>query len=102
MGGMPGMGQKQGMGNGFNDIFGNIGAPLGGGPPNFSAGPGQKVLDSFTKDGFNIMGKNPVPKKEEPEGSKEFAELFSLADTKIKDRTHEKPKYDLNYNPAQV
>lgn len=45
------------------------------------------------------MGKNPVPKKEEPEGSKEFAELFSLADTKIKDRTHEKPKYDLNYNP---
>lgn len=44
------------------------------------------------------MGKEPV-KKEDIGASREFAELFSLADTKIKDRAHEKPKYDLNYNP---
>jgi hypothetical protein len=48
------------------------------------------------------MGKNPVPKKEDVEGSREFAELFSLADTKIKDRAHEKPKFDLNYVPINI
>jgi hypothetical protein len=46
------------------------------------------------------MGKDPIPpKKEEEEGAKEFAQLFNLADTKIKDRAHEKPKYDFTYNP---
>jgi hypothetical protein len=44
------------------------------------------------------MGKEPVKPKNE-EGEREFAELFSLADTKIKDRAHEKPKFDLSYNP---
>ena len=44
------------------------------------------------------MGKDPVKPKNE-EGQREFAELFSLADTKIKDRAHEKPKFDLSYNP---
>lgn len=28
----------------------------------------------------------PIKKQEEDEGAKEFAELFNLADTKIKDR----------------
>lgn len=44
------------------------------------------------------MGREPIKVKDE-EGQREFAELFSLADTKIKDRTHEKPRYDLTYNP---
>jgi hypothetical protein len=44
------------------------------------------MLDSFKRDGFNIMGKEPVKKVDE-EGQREFAELFSLADTKIKDRS---------------
>jgi len=44
------------------------------------------------------MGKEPVKPKND-EGEKEFAELFNLADSKIKDRSHEKPKYDLTYNP---
>jgi hypothetical protein len=44
------------------------------------------------------MGKEPIRPKND-EGSKEFAELFSLADQKIKDRTHEKPRFDLSYNP---
>lgn len=48
------------------------------------------------------MGNNPVPKKVDVEGSKEFAELFSLADSKIKDRAHEKPKFDLNYAPINI
>lgn len=77
-----------------NPLFGAVNQP------NFAAGPGPKVIDSFKKDGFNILGKDPIPKKIEPEGSKEFAELFNLADNKIKDRAHEKPKYDLSYNPA--
>ena len=47
------------------------------------------------------MGANPVKPKNE-EGSKEFAELFNLADSKIKDRAHEKPRYDLSYNPIQL
>jgi len=45
------------------------------------------------------MGREPVKPKNE-EGQREFAELFNLADTKIKDRAHEKPKYDLTYNPT--
>ena len=47
------------------------------------------------------MGKNPIPKKEDLEGPKEFADLFNIADSKIKDRAHEKPKFDLNYVPLQ-
>jgi hypothetical protein len=43
--------------------------------------------DSFARDGFNIMGKQQMKKVDE-EGSKEFADLFSLADSKIKDRDH--------------
>jgi hypothetical protein len=42
-------------------------------------------LQSFKKDGFNILGKEPVKKVDE-EGAKEFADLFNLADSKIKDR----------------
>lgn len=61
-------------------------------------GPGPSI-ESFQKDGFKIMGREPVKVKNE-EGQREFAELFSLADTKIKDRAHEKPKYDLTYNPT--
>lgn len=64
--------------------------PMGG-----NRGPG---IESFQKDGFKIMGKEPIKIKND-EGSKEFAELFSLADQKIKDRTHEKPRFDLSYNP---
>ncbi len=44
------------------------------------------------------MGREPVKTKNE-EGQREFAELFSLADTKIKDRSHDKPRFDLSYNP---
>jgi hypothetical protein len=44
------------------------------------------------------MGREPIKQKND-EGCKEFAELFNLADQKIKDRTHEKPRYDLSYNP---
>jgi hypothetical protein len=44
------------------------------------------------------MGREPIKPKND-EGSKEFADLFSLADQKIKDRTHEKPRFDLSYNP---
>jgi hypothetical protein len=51
---------------------------------NSGPGPGK---DSFARDGFNIMGKQQIKKVDE-EGSKEFAELFSLADSKIKDRDH--------------
>lgn len=47
------------------------------------------------------MGKQPIKPVNE-EGSKEFAELFNIADTKIKDRTHEKPRYDLEYKPIQI
>ncbi len=65
---------------------------------NVAAGPGPRA-ESFQKDGFNILGKNPQPKKVENEGSKEFAELFDLANTKIKDRAHERPKFEYNYNP---
>jgi hypothetical protein len=60
-------------------------------------GPGPSI-ESFQKDGFKIMGREPVKMKND-EGTREFAELFNLADTKIKDRAHEKPKYDLTYNP---
>ena len=61
------------------------------------------MLDSFKKDGFNFGGYTaPVKKPEDDTGSKEFADLFNIADSKIKDRATEKPKYDLNYNPAQV
>lgn len=44
------------------------------------------------------MGKEP-PKKVDEEGAREFAELFNLADTKIKDReqTYQKPSFE--YNP---
>ncbi len=58
------------------------------------------MIDSFKRDGFNIMGKEPQKKVDE-EGQREFAELFSLADTKIKDRsqTYQKPSFE--YNPIQ-
>jgi len=77
----------------FNSVFGG---------PAFTSnlplnGPGPSI-ESFQKDGFKIMGREPVKVKND-EGTREFAELFSLADTKIKDRAHEKPKYDLTYNP---
>ena len=62
------------------------------------AGPGPSMLESFQKDGFNILGRQPV-KKENEEGQKEFAELFNLADTKIKDRAQEMRKQDYTYNP---
>lgn len=72
------------------------GAPIGG---NFAAGPGPKV-ESFQKDGFNILGKQPVkPKPVDEEGAKEFAELFSIADSKIKDRSQKKPQMSYDYNP---
>lgn len=59
------------------------------------------MIDSFKRDGFNIMGNEPVKKVQEEEGNREFAELFSLADTKIKDRNqgYQKPSFD--YNPIQ-
>lgn len=44
------------------------------------------------------MGKEPIKKVDE-EGSREFAELFSLADTKIKDRANEYQKPTFEYNP---
>ncbi len=56
-------------------------------------------IESFQKDGFKIMGRDPIKPKNE-EGQREFAELFNLADTKIKDRAHDKPKYDLTYKPT--
>lgn len=63
----------------------------------------QKVLESFKKDGINFAGYNPPAKKQEDDtGSKEFADLFNIADSKIRDRATEKPKYDLNYNPIQI
>jgi hypothetical protein len=49
------------------------------------------------------MGRNPQPKKQEDlEGAKEFADLFSMANSKIKDRAHEKPRFDLDYVPISV
>ena len=62
------------------------------------AGPGPSI-ESFQKDGFKILGREPVKVKNE-EGEKEFAALFNLADSKIKDRAHDKPSYDLTYHPA--
>lgn len=111
--GMPGMG---GAPIGMGGMFGG-GPSLGGagnfggiptappsfinGPPTSSnmamQGPGPSI-ESFQKDGFKILGKEPIKPKND-EGQKEFADLFNLADTKIKDRAHEKPKYDLSYNP---
>jgi len=108
------------MGGGFSGMAGmggnfgtNINPPMGGGgfggPSNSSnlgqttlaSGPGPSI-ESFKKDGFNILGKQAFIKKEEEEGSKEFAELFSLADTKIKDRSQpiQKPSYE--YNPIVI
>lgn len=45
------------------------------------------------------MGREPVKVVNNDEGSKEFADLFSLVDSKIKDRAHDKPTFDLTYNP---
>ena len=67
--------------------------PSGFGGPGFGAqppmpnmsGPGPS-LESFQKDGFNLLGKQAIKKKEHEEGQKEFADLFNLADSKIKDR----------------
>jgi hypothetical protein len=75
--------------------FGGFGGAPGG---NFAAGPGPSA-DSFRKDGFNIMGKQPVKVVDE-EGAKEFADLFNIADSKIKDRASNKPQYNLDYNPV--
>lgn len=69
---------------------------------NIAPSVNQQVLDSFKKDGFNFGGYNPPVKEKEDTGSKEFADLFNIADSKIKDRATEKPRFDLNYNPAQV
>lgn len=62
------------------------------------SGPGPSI-ESFQKDGFRIMGREPVKVVNNDEGSKEFADLFSLVDSKIKDRAHDKPTFDLTYNP---
>lgn len=91
------------FGTGFPPQPSAMAAPFGG--PAFSSnlpltGPGPSI-ESFQKDGFKIMGKDPIKPKNE-EGQREFAELFNLADTKIKDRAHDKPKYDLTYNPVPV
>mmetsp|Transcript_19818 Transcript_19818/g.14569 ORF Transcript_19818/g.14569 Transcript_19818/m.14569 type:complete len:86 (-) Transcript_19818:77-334(-) len=64
----------------------------------FGAGPSANVIDSFKRDGYNIMGNQPS-KKVDDEATKEFAELFSLADTKIKDRQQEYQKPSFDYNP---
>ena len=105
---MPGlMGPGAGLGMPAGSM-GQYGTNMGGftsGPTQFGANPfgGQPInrgpgIESFQKDGFKVLGKEPVKPKNE-EGSKEFAELFSLADQKIKDRNHEKPRFDLSYNP---
>lgn len=52
---MPGVGFG-GMNQGPSNFGTNLGGPLGGIPNNFAAGPGPKVIDSFKKDGFNILG----------------------------------------------
>ena len=94
---MPGMGNGYGtsnMGAGFSVPNQYAANPIG----NLNRGPG---IESFQRDGFKIMGKEPVKPKND-EGSREFAELFNLADSKIKDRTHEKPRFDLSYNPDFV
>ena len=91
----------QGMGNGQQN------SQLGYGPGGSSSGAQMNMgppsgKDSFARDGFNIMGKQQMKQKVDEEGSKEFADLFSLADSKIKDRDHQKPNYgDYQYNPAQ-
>lgn len=56
--------------------------PMGGG--GFNAGANQA---SFKKDGFNLLGNEPLKKPGfDDSQNKEFADLFSMADTKIKDR----------------
>lgn len=94
--GMPGMGMGMGMGGGFGTNINpsqNMSAPQTKpfNPPNTipQSGPGPS-FESFQRDGFKILGREPIKTKNE-ETSKEFAELFNLADTKIKDRAHEKP-----------
>ena len=47
------------------------------------------------------MGKQAM-KKEDDEGAKEFADLFSLADSKIKDREQKTEKFDYSYNPPSA
>ena len=59
------------------------GPPMGG--PSIASGPGPS-LESFKKDGFNLMGSQQQKKQQDEEGAKEFADLFNLADSKIKDR----------------
>lgn len=91
------------FGTGFPPQPSAMAAPFGG--PAITSnlpltGPGPSI-ESFQKDGFKILGKEPIKPKNE-EGQREFAELFNLADTKIKDRAHEKPKFDLTYNPVPV
>jgi hypothetical protein len=62
-----GMGMNMGMGGygtnmpqsfgGMNNFGTNMNAGMGPLPNNnYAAGPGPKVLDSFKKDGFNILG----------------------------------------------
>lgn len=102
MGGSYGMGAPQSnyatsMPAGSMGGFGG-GASMGG--QNFAAGPGPSQ-DSFRRDGFNILGKEPVKKVDE-EGSKEFADLFSIADSKIKDRGDTRVKASYEYNPAEA
>jgi len=75
----------------------NYGPSIGQGG-SYPQGPNSNVLDSFKRDGYNIMGKQAV--KVDEEGAKEFADLFNLADTKIKDRNQDYQKPSFEYNPV--
>lgn len=85
----PAFNQPAGNFNQFNNLGGAF--PTNQGPS----------IESFQKDGFKILGREPIKVKND-EGQREFADLFNLADTKIKDRAHEKPRYDLSYNPPST
>ena len=108
MGGMGGGGMPGGMGGGMGGFAASMNQPsgpqgFGGGPAAMGApvasGPGPKQLESFQRDGFNVLGRQAMKKEEDVEGAKEFADLFSLADTKIKDREQKTEKFDYSYNP---
>jgi hypothetical protein len=38
--------------------------PSSSGMGNLAAGPGPSIIESFKKDGFNILGKEPIKKVE--------------------------------------
>ena len=90
---MMGAGMGMGQANPNMSVLNNINFV---GPNARGQGPS---VESFLKDGFNINGGYNPTQKKEPEQSKEFADLFNMAETKIKDRTHDKPKYEYDYNP---